>query len=414
MLWALIRKDLVRRWRSPASTIVMLLFPFMMAGLIGAVSGGGGEPGLTLKVFLLDREDGVLGGFLAGASQRRDDGNSLEIVPVGEEGFARMGKGEASAMLVIPERFTDRLLDGEDVALELVLNPAESIKPEIARQGAEVIATYLDVAVKSIGDRLGLVRDLVNADAMPPVMVITAITGEIYGEMVRAEPILFPPVVRVVRDKEAADDAGRPQGSIFGYVLVMVSVMSVIFVAIRAVTDLYEDQRTGMLRRQLATPLTVDRLVAAKCVFAAAFGAAVIAILLVAGAAFRWFGGGVPIVAVMLHAVATATAAAGLITILVALVRTEKQAGILSWIVVMVMSALGGSMFPAELLPAAIQPLSHLTLNYWAVEGFLDLMVRGRGAAAALPATGLLAGAGIVLLVIGQRLMRRRLREALR
>jgi len=413
MFWALIRKDLVRRWRSPASTLVMLAFPFMMAGLIGAVSGGaGGEPEFTLKVFLLDREDGVLGGFLSGASQQRDDGTTLEIVPVGEEGFARMEQGEASAMLVIPERFTDRLLDGEDVSLQLVLNPAESIKPEIARQGAEVIATYLDVLVKSAGDRLGHLRDLLDADEMPPLVVVTAITGEIYGEMVRAEPILFPPVVRVVRDKEAGEKA--EQASVFGYVLVMVSVMSVVFVAIRAVSDLYEDQRTGMLRRQLATPLSVSRLVAAKCVFAALFGAAVMAILLVAGAFFGWFGSGVPVASVLLHAVAFSMAAAGLITVVVALVRTEKQAGILSWVVVMVMSVLGGSMFPLEMIPEAIQRFSRFTLNYWAIEGFLDLMVRGRGAASALPATALLAGVGVALLVIGQHLMKRRLREALR
>jgi ABC-2 type transport system permease protein len=391
----------------------MLAFPFMMAGLIGAVSGGtGGDPEFTLKVFLLDREDGVLGGFLAGASQQRDDGNNLEIVPVGEEGFARMEQGEASAMLVIPEGFTDRLLDGEDVSLQLVLNPAESIKPEIARQGAEVIATYLDVLVKSAGDRLGHLRDLLDADEMPPLAVVTAITGEIYGEMVRAEPILFPPVVRVVRDKEAGEKS--EQANVFGYVLVMVSVMSVIFVAIRAVSDLYEDQRTGMLRRQLATPLSVSRLVAAKCVFAALFGAAVMAILLVAGAFFGWFGSGVPVASVLLHAVAFSMSAAGLITVVVALVRTEKQAGIVSWVVVMVMSVLGGSMFPLEMIPEAIQRFSRFTLNYWAIEGFLDLMVRGRGAASALPATAVLAGLGVALLVVGQHLMKRRLREALR
>ena len=413
MFWALIRKDLVRRWRSPASTLVMLAFPFMMAGLIGSISGGsGGEPEFTLKVFLLDREDGVLGGFLAGASQQRDDGNNLEIVPVGEEGFARMEKGEASAMLIIPERFTDRLLDGEDVSLQLVLNPAESIKPEIARQGAEVIATYLDVLVQSGGDRLGHLRDLLDADEMPPLVVVTAITGEIYAEMVRAEPILFPPVVRVVRDKAAGEKT--EQANVFGYILVMVSVMSVIFVAIRAVTDLYEDQRTGMLRRQLGTPLSVSRLVAAKCVFAALFGAAVMAILLVAGAFFGWFGSGVPVVSVLLHAVAFSMSAAGLITVVVALVRTEKQAGIVSWVLVMVMSVLGGSMLPLEMIPPAIQQFSRFTLNYWAIEGFLDLMVRGRGAAAALPATALLAGLGVVLLTIGQHLMKRRLREALR
>jgi hypothetical protein len=40
--------------------------------------------------------------------------------------------------------------------------------------------------------------------------------------------------------------------------------------------------------------------------------------------------------------------------------------------------------------------------------------VRGRGAAAALPATAVLAGVGLALLMIGQHLMKRRLREALR
>jgi len=100
--------------------------------------------------------------------------------------------------------------------------------------------------------------------------------------------------------------------------------------------------------------------------------------------------------------------------VVVALVRTEKQAGILSWVLVMVMSVLGGSMFPLEMIPGAIQQFSRFTLNYWAIEGFLDLMVRGRGAAAALPATAVLAGVGLVLLTLGQFLMKRRLREALR
>ena len=37
-LLALIRKDFARRWRSPLATIVLLAFPFMMAGLIGSIS----------------------------------------------------------------------------------------------------------------------------------------------------------------------------------------------------------------------------------------------------------------------------------------------------------------------------------------------------------------------------------------
>jgi ABC-2 type transport system permease protein len=101
-------------------------------------------------------------------------------------------------------------------------------------------------------------------------------------------------------------------------------------------------------------------------------------------------------------------------TVLVSVVRTEKQAGILAWIVVMAMSALGGSMFPAEILPEGVRNFSRLTLNYWAVEGYLDLIVRDGRLADVLPRTALLAGVGVVFAGVGQMLMQRRLREVVR
>jgi ABC-2 type transport system permease protein len=266
--------------------------------------------------------------------------------------------------------------------------------------------------VKTMGGRLGLLRDLVNAEAMPPVALITAVTGEIYGEMRRAEPLLFPPLVTIGSEKEAGEDG--PTANVFGYVLVMVSAMSVLFVAIRAVTDLYEDQRTGMLRRQLTTPLPIGLLVVAKATFAVVFGIAVMMILVIVGMLLGWLPVRIPILSVLVHTLAFAMAAAGLMIVLMALVRTEKQAGILGWIVVMMMSLFGGSMFPVGQLPEFVRHFSYFTLNYWAVEGFLDLLVLDGGPWAALPRTALLLGVGIVLLGLGQLLMQRRLREALR
>ena len=411
MLMTLLRKDLVLRWRSPVSTLVMLLFPFMMAGLIGAVSSGSGSEGLPpIKMLLLDREDGFLGNFLAGATPPDDAELRLDVVKVGEEGFAMMEDGQASGMLIIPENFTEDLLDGRPVTLEFLRNPQESIKPEILEQGLQVVATYLDVAVKALGSELSRLDGMFDADEMPPVMVVTSLIGEFYEEVRKAERYLFPPVITLGTEKEE----GAPRPNLFGYVLVMVSVMSVLFVAIRAVTDLYEDARTGMLRRQLSTPIPVGMLVASKLVFAVLFGVLVMVILLVAGALLGWFDGMTDLPWIFVHTVAFALAAGGLMTVLVALVRTEKQAGLLSWIVVMVMSAVGGSFFPAEFMPAGIRGLSQFTLNYWAVEGYLDLIVRGDGMAAALPATLVLAAVGVVLAVAGQLLMQHRLREVLR
>jgi ABC-2 type transport system permease protein len=410
MFWILVRKDLVRRWRSPASTIVMLLFPFMMAGLIGGVSGGGGSGITEMTVLLEDREDGPLGGFLAGARMPEDADVRLTIVKVQDEGLAMMESGKASALLVIPENFTDDVLSGRPVTLELIRNPAESIKPEIVEQGIEVLAAYLDVAVKTLGPELTRLHDMIETDEMPPVLLVTTLVSEIYQQVDRARIYAFPPVVRMVTEKEE----GAPTPNLFGYVLVMVSVMSVLFVAIRAVTDLYEDARTGMLRRQMSAPLSVGMIVASKLAFAVLFGMTVMTVLLVVGAVVGWFEGDLRPGWVLLHTAAFALAGGGLMTVVVALVRNEKQAGILSWIVVMVMSVAGGSMFPAEMMPSGMKALSEFTLNYWAVNGYLDLLVLSEPVSSVLPATALLAVVGVVLTVAGLPLMQRRLREVLR
>ena len=132
-----------------------------------------------------------------------------------------------------------------------------------------------------------------------------------------------------------------------------------------------------------------------------------------AGALLGWFGSGLPLLYLLVHTASFAFAAAGLMVVVIGLVRTEKQAGILAWIVVMVMSVLGGSMFPAENFSDFMLRIAPFTLNYWAVEGYLDMIVRDVDPLAVMPVSAGLALAGLVLSMIGFALMRVRVREAL-
>ena len=411
---ALLRKDFTRRWRSPLATIVLLGFPFMMAGLIGSISSGssGGIPEVT--VFVLDRDGGFIGGLLTGGAPPSDEQIALRMVEVGEEGFARMENGEASAMIVLEEGFTERAFEGEPVEFVLVRNPAESIKPELIEQGLVVLSTYLDVAVKVLGEEIEEFGDMIDGDDMPAMLAVTDLAARVYKKLDAASDYVFPPVVQIKSVKEGAEDGEIESGpNVFGYVLVMVAVMSVLFAAIRAVTEIYEERNTGMVRRFLATPVPMSHFIGSKIVFAVLFGMLVMAILLVSGGVLGWFGSSVPVVGVLAHTAGFSLAAAGLMVVIIGLVRTEKQAGILSWIVVMFMSAVGGSMFPAENFPAVMQGIARYTLNYWAVEGYLDMIVRGIAPAAVMPVSAALAGVGVILLGIGFALMRVRVREAL-
>lgn len=412
---ALIRKDFTRRWRSPISTIVLLVFPFMMAGMIGAISSGssGGIPELT--VFVLDRDEGLVGNLLTGGRVPSGDELSLELVEVGEEGFARMDRGEASAMIVLEKGFTDDALAGRPVQFGLVRNPAESIKPEMVEQGLLVLSTYIDVVVKVLGEEIQEFEDMMDADDMPTMLAVTDLSSRVYRRLSAGSEYLFPPVVSVVSSKEGSGEDGEVLAgpNVFGYVLVMIAVMSVLFAAIRAITEIYEERNNGMIRRFLSTPAPLGMFIGSKILFAVLFGLTVMSILLLAGGALGWFGARVPVLGVLVHTAGFAFAAAGLMVLLISLVKTEKQAGFLSWIVVMAMSVLGGSMFPAENMPGPMQNAAHFTLNYWAIEGYLDLIVRQVAVSQVLPISARLAAVGLVLGLVGFFLMRRRVRAVL-
>ncbi len=75
---------------------------------------------------------------------------------------------------------------------------------------------------------------------------------------------------------------------------------------------------------------------------------------------------------------ATASAAAALGLVLATLARTRAQLSGFSTILILTMSALGGSMFPRFLMSENMQKLGLLTFNAWALDGYLKVFWRRR------------------------------------
>jgi len=62
------------------------------------------------------------------------------------------------------------------------------------------------------------------------------------------------------------------------------------------------------------------------------------------------------------------------------------------------MSAIGGAWFPVSFMPDYIQAISKLTLVYWSVEGFTDVLWAGHSLFEVLPKIGILAGIAVVVM----------------
>jgi ABC-2 type transport system permease protein len=186
-----------------------------------------------------------------------------------------------------------------------------------------------------------------------------------------------------------------------------IGVMFLLFTSSNAGGALLEEGESGTLDRILTTRLTLTQLLLGKLAFLWTLGFTQICVMFVWGAlVFRLqlldhIGGFL----IMALSTSLATSAFGLV--LASICRTRAQLGALSTLVVLSLSAIGGSMFPRFLMPAGLQKAGLVLFNSWALEGFTNVFWRELPLSSlALPAA-VLVGWAIVFFVAARQLTKR-------
>ncbi|HSB03044.1 MAG TPA: ABC transporter permease [Anaerolineales bacterium] len=97
----------------------------------------------------------------------------------------------------------------------------------------------------------------------------------------------------------------------------------------------------------------------------------------------------------------SALAAAAFGTTMGTFIKTEAQANGLSIMFGMVFALMGGCWYPLELFPPAIQNAVRVLPTTWAMQGMLDLVLRGGGLREVLPEAGVLLGFATIFFSVG-------------
>lgn len=135
--------------------------------------------------------------------------------------------------------------------------------PEIVAQGTDVVATYLDQSARLLTEEMGIIQVMMDAENIPASTKVGAVAAGITTKIEGVEKYVFPPLVEIGSVKEGDEEDSGPGSSVFGYVLIMTTVMALLFVATRSMGDIFEEHNNGMLKRQLATPMGIGMVVAA-------------------------------------------------------------------------------------------------------------------------------------------------------
>ncbi|MFQ5719671.1 MAG: ABC transporter permease [Acidobacteriota bacterium] len=445
----MVAKDLTRRLRAPVSLVVMLIFPLAFAGMLGLAFGNRGSDGASglprIRILVVDLDKEFLSQFVSGASNSDEFNEQFELVAVAteEEGRRRMDDGEASALLIIPEGFTEHLVDEEPVTLELVKNPAQSILPQVVEEMAGMLAVTLDRGVRVLGEPLRLIDDTFSgvddADHFPADDVLATMTLAVSGRLRPLLHYVFPPVVtyETVSEEDvplasllaaragetsdevatrlgpeassAADDEEAGGGfNLFALFLPMISLMAILFLGENGMRDVLLERRAGTLARLFASPAGVRTVLFSKVLTTLVICAASLGILAAVGLALGWVSPSVSLPGALLQMAAIAVASTGLATLIYGFVRTDRAASSTHSAVVMAMSFMGGSFMPISQMPDALRRVAPYTINYWGVRGLTDLTVRGGGVDDVLVEAGVLTAIGLIGVAIGSRRLARR------
>jgi ABC-2 type transport system permease protein len=167
------------------------------------------------------------------------------------------------------------------------------------------------------------------------------------------------------------------RGSLVSFYAAGIGVMFLLFSMVGAAGGVLLDEvESGTLERLLCTNLGMSGILLGKWIFMVLTGCAQLTVM------FLWgrvaFGlplfSHLPGFAVM--TVATAAAAAALALVLATIARSRAQLSGFSTILILTMSALGGSMFPRFLMSETMQSFGLLTFNAWALDGYLKVFWR--------------------------------------
>jgi len=414
-IFFLLRKDFIRKWKNPQVIIGFMLIPLVCTFIMGAVFGRQAEVSLPpIKILIVDNDQSILSQLLLGALTQGEFQKKITLVKLKEEKEGRrlINKGQATALLIIPQGFAQSVWEEKPTQLILVKNPAEQFLPQIAEEITDTITLLLSGAVTIFSPELQTIRTLIESNSSRQNTLddkaVAEISIRIKGKFEKFGDYVFPPILWVKQETiELPGKKEAPQLSFHGYILPAMAILFLLFICNTVLEDTLREKEKMTLFRLLTSPLKMEEFVWSKILTAIIIGITVTAFLLLLGTLFfaiNW--GNFWMVAVLV--ITLNIACGGFISVFYSFVKTERQAGAVLSTVILVMSLLGGSMVPVDIFPQFLRPISRFTLNYWGIEAFHRIMF-GRSWADLAPIFIAFTLGGFALAAIGSFFLKKNL-----
>ncbi len=389
------------------SLAVLFLLPLLFGSLYGGINlkmaGNGDDPTILLDVCLVNEDAGIFGVEVAKALKGIDE-LQIETFDMVADAEQRVADGEATAAILIPADFTQKINAYTPTAIDVIVDPAQpesaSIVTGIMNQVVAEVTIWGEVqyGIRTILDESGMLADA-GAE------VRRAVEAQNLGVIMTRlnEMRRNPAIVVTSEDLEGA----KIEGGITIFFALMfpgLTVMFVFFTVGMSGASLLNEREAGTLRRLLAAPIPRGAIIAGKMLaYMLLVCLQVVVLFGVANILFDMPLGKSP-VALVLLTLALALVATALGMLVAALSGTAQQADNIGTVLGFVLAGIGGciamSQTPLTRSEGFMGVLSKLTPHAHAIEGYYRLMAENGTFINVLPQMGILLAMGVVFFLI--------------
>lgn len=386
---AIIKKDAILKFSSASELLFFIILPLTFTFLLaGGTPNGEQDP--RIRLLVVDEANTSISQQIMDELER-----STAVYPVlmpRDEAQKEFDERRASTVFIIPAGVDAESLQAGSAEVELLKQPNNI--------NATVVERAVQTAIRRVSSAVSAAQNAVSQREAKQAFASDAERQSYFDDSLKlAQDIQEDAPERVKAVEAATPDqveydprANSSAGQLITWVFIPLFGISAMFA--------YERQQ-GTLRRVLTTPTSKATYLLGTILGQVLMALVQMTLLLLFGIFVMKLGWGREPFALLVLLLSAALAAAAFGTTMGTFVKTENQASGLSIMFGMVFALMGGCWYPLELFPPVVQNAVKVLPTTWAMQGLLDLVLRGRGLVEILPETGVLLGFAAIFFVVG-------------
>ena len=419
-MFAIIRSAMVSLRRDRGALALSFLLPVVFFSIFAVIFGGRRDTTPKVRVLVVDEDHSRASGRLPQALQQ-EDALVVKTRPAAVKGVeqpeynrvtaeAAVKEGAAPVAIVIPRGFGENPIsfgptDSSRPTIQLLEDSSDMVAPQVingllqkvamtsmpdlmAEQGSKYVDQFAGGLTREQRDRIDEGIGYLREQQQNGGTASSASSG----------------VIAVTNRAVVGENKNNPMVSFYA---AAIGVMFLLFTASGAAGALLDEAESGTLDRVLSSRVTMTSLLLGKLTYNSLLAFVQLVVMFLWGWAVFKLDFWPHLAGFIVMGVCTAVAVASFGMLLASICRTRAQLGALSTLIILIMSSIGGSMFPRFLMPEAMQKAGLLTINAWAIDGFTKIFWRDEPISHLWPQVLVLVAIAIVLFAIARRIARR-------